>query len=65
MATERSLYSTISIVRNGYFYHHPPPQKKELHDSLTPLSFPPGLHILTQKAVILDTWRKVRKVLAE
>jgi hypothetical protein len=59
MATKCSLYSTISIIHKGYY----PPIK--LDDSFKLLSLRPGLYILMQKAVILNTCDIGRKFLAE
>jgi len=37
----------------------------QLHEGLKLLSLRPTLYVLMQKAVILNTWRIVRKFLAE
>jgi hypothetical protein len=63
MTTEPGLYSTVSIIHNGYY--PPPSQKKKLHDNLRLLNLCPGLYILMQKAVILNTCHVVTKFLAE
>jgi hypothetical protein len=57
MATECSVYSTISLIWNGDY-----PTK--LHNSLKLLNFHLGLYILMPKAVILKTCHMVRKFLA-
>jgi hypothetical protein len=52
MTVEHNL-STIGIITN------------KLHNSFILLSLHPGLHILMQNAVILNTFHVVRKFLAE
>jgi hypothetical protein len=57
MATENGLYNAVSTSHNRFILY-------KLHESLKLLNPHPVLCILTQKAVILDTCRTVRKLLA-
>jgi hypothetical protein len=52
MATENGLYNAVSTSHNRFILH-------KLHESLKLLNLRFGLCILTQKAVILSTFRTV------
>ena len=56
-ATERGLFSTISILHNVYHYN-------QIARNFKLLNLRPAVYILMQKAVILNARRIVGKVLA-
>jgi hypothetical protein len=64
MATERGLYSTISIIHSVYYlFLHPTHPKKNPQVSLTPLSLRPAqIYMLMLKAVTFNTCHTVRNV---
>ena len=58
MATEKGLYDTINTSTTGTI-----PNKS--HENLKLLNLRPALYTLMHKAVILNTYRIVRKFLAQ
>jgi hypothetical protein len=58
MATENGQYNASSTIHNRNY-------SKQNNDSLKLFNLRPRLHILMQRVVILNTYRTVRKFVAE